>query len=169
MPERDNPERAAGGLPGRARALGRELVRVHDWLRAELARVRDELAAAGGGEHRRGMPLQAHCLAFCEALARHHVSEDSAGFPALAGQFPGLAPVLEQLSQDHRLVGDILHRLRELLASATPDNVEPVRREVDGLAAILESHFQWEERRLASAFSQLETPPPARELFGLEP
>ena len=34
------------------------------------------------------------------------------------------------------------------------------------LTAILESHFQWEERRLVAALDALDTPPPAEELFG---
>lgn len=57
---------------------------------------------------------------------------------------------------DHQLVADILRRPTELLDSIGPDNSDTVRRELDGLAAILESHFQWEERRLVQAFDELE-------------
>ncbi|WP_433191759.1 hemerythrin domain-containing protein [Nocardia sp. CA-107356] len=140
----------------RARALGQELVAVHHWLRTELTRIRTDVTAYAAGSDLRPMQLRAHCTAFCAALTRHHTSEDAAGFPALAAQFPELAPVLTQLRADHELVADILRRSTELLDSIGPDNADTVRRELDGLAAILESHFRWEERRLVQAFDELE-------------
>jgi hypothetical protein len=145
----------------RVRAVGAELVRVHQWLRDELARIHDQLDT---GEDL--MPLQAHCLAFCAAITRHHTSEDSTAFPALGAQLPELAPLLEQLSQDHRLVEDIVLRLRELLGAVTPENLDAVRREIDGLSAILESHFRWEEKSLTDALNTLVTEASAEELFG---
>jgi iron-sulfur cluster repair protein YtfE (RIC family) len=149
-------------MTDRARALGHELVRVHDWLRTELARLRDGLDTGD-----RLVPLQAHCIAFCEALTRHHTSEDAMAFPTVAAQLPELAPVLGQLSQDHRLVEDVLRRLRELVTTVTPATVDAVRREVDGLSAIMESHFRWEERTLVAALDKLDTAREAEELFGL--
>ncbi|MFX0577992.1 hemerythrin domain-containing protein [Nocardia nepalensis] len=140
----------------RARALGQELVRVHHWLRTELTRIRADVTAYAAGSDLRPTRLRTHCTAFCAALTRHHTSEDVAGFPALAEQFPELAPVLIELRKDHDLVGDILRRLTELVDSIGPNNADTVRRELDGLAAILESHFRWEERRLIEAFDALE-------------
>ncbi|MCO5992085.1 hemerythrin domain-containing protein [Actinoallomurus rhizosphaericola] len=148
----------------RARALGRQLVEVHQWLRAELSRLRDEVADHTGGAG--PVPLQAHCAAFCEALTRHHTSEDTTAFQILGERFPELNPVLEELRRDHRLVADILRRLQHLLATLTPENAEHVGRELDGLTAILESHFQWEERRLVAAFDALQAPA-GEEFFGL--
>ncbi|WP_433634521.1 hemerythrin domain-containing protein [Nocardia sp. CA-120079] len=140
----------------RARALGQELVAIHDWLRTELTRIRADVTAYAAGSELRPTQLRAHCTAFCAALTRHHTGEDIAGFPALAGQFPELAQVLAELRTDHQLVAEILRRLTELLDSIGPDNADTVRRELDGLAAILESHFHWEERRLVQAFDELE-------------
>lgn len=37
----------------------------------------------------------------------------------------------------------------------TPANAQDVRRELAGLSAIVESHFRWEERRIAAALDQL--------------
>ncbi|GAA4495357.1 hypothetical protein GCM10023191_035940 [Actinoallomurus oryzae] len=156
--------------PDRARALGRQLIEMHQWLRAELARLREEIAAyAGRGTPQPPVPLRAHCTAFCETLTRHHTSEDTTGFPALAEQFPELNPVLEELRQDHVLVADILRRLQRLLTTLSPDNAEPARRELDGLTAILESHFRWEERRLVDAFDALRPARAGEELFGEVP
>ena len=153
----------------RTRALGEELVRVHGWLRTELARLRDEIDDHAGGDAAWLIPLGAHCAAFCLALAQHHGSEDSVAFPALAERYPELAPVLEELRRDHALVADILRRLRELLDTLAPDNADRVRGELDGLAAILESHFQWEERRLTAALDALDTEQTTEELLGAEP
>ncbi|GAA4639615.1 hypothetical protein GCM10023196_101910 [Actinoallomurus vinaceus] len=158
----------AGGPADRARALGGQLIEIHQWLRAELARIREEIGAYAEGDMPRSpRMLRAHCTAFCAALTRHHTSEDATAFPALAAQFPELVPVLDDLRRDHLLVADILRRLQRLLTTLTADNVENVRRELDGLTAILESHFQWEERRLVNAVDALQVPEGGDELFGL--
>ncbi|MEV5753537.1 hemerythrin domain-containing protein [Actinoallomurus sp. NPDC052308] len=156
------------GSGDRARALGGQLVEVHRWLRAELARLRDEVAGyAGGATPQAPAPLRAHCTAFCQALTRHHTGEDTTAFRVLGERFPELVPVLEELRRDHELVADILRRLQGLLTALTPDNTEQIGRELDGLAAILESHFQWEERRLVDAFDALQAQATSEELFGL--
>jgi iron-sulfur cluster repair protein YtfE (RIC family) len=155
------PDTSPSAATARTRAIGSELVRVHQWLRDELARIHDQLDSDEDL-----LPLQAHCVAFCVALTSHHTSEDATAFPVLAAQAPELASVLEQLSQDHRLVEDIVRRLRELLASVTPDTVDEVRREIDGLSAILESHFRWEEKALVDALNALDTARSTEELFG---
>src|SRR5258708_5223163 len=121
----------------RARALGHELMRVHDWLRTELKRLRNEIDTDIDDAVAPTSLLQAHCVAFCSSLTQHHTSEDATTFPLLAKQLPQLAPVLDELRKDHRLVESILHRLRHLLTSVTPETVESARRETDGLTAIL--------------------------------
>jgi hypothetical protein len=61
-------------------------------------------------------------------------------------------------------VTGILRRLQELLgdlaAEADPDPAEAqhVRAELDGLAALLESHFVYEENRLVTALNSLSAP-----------
>jgi hypothetical protein len=155
----------ADGSIARARSLGAELVAVHQWLRAELVRIRDNAGSlAGEGP----APLQAHCLAFCQALTSHHASEDSTAFAALGAAFPDLADVLEPLRQDHRLIAGVVGQLNEILSSLTPENSGQLLRELDGLTATLESHFQWEERRLVNALDALDPPLPAADLFGPE-
>ena len=93
-----------------------------------------------------------------------HTSEDTTGFPALGEQFPSY-PILEELQEDHRLIADIAPRLQELLTTLTPDNAEQVRRSSTA-DRILESHFQWEERRLVDAFDALRTAEGGEDLFG---
>jgi hypothetical protein len=126
-------------------ALGDELVRIHDALRAELRLLR-------AGERGAGLPLAASCLAFCAALTRHHTGEEAGAFPALAERYPDLRPLLAKMTEDHLLVAGIVARVAELAA----DGAEDAGGELDGLAAILESHFSFEERRIRAALDELD-------------
>lgn len=154
----------ATGPDDRLAAFGNQLIEVHIWLREELARLQDEVDDFLTGDGGPPRELRAHCLAFCSALTRHHTAEDDGVFPALAGQFPELQPVLEQLAHDHHLVTGMLGRLQDLLdgirPGATPEEARRVRGELDGLVALVESHFTYEEKKLVDALNTLRTPPP---------
>jgi hypothetical protein len=142
----------------RLRAFGNQVIDVHIWLREELATLREGIDAylAGGMRPRE---LRTHCLTFCSALNRHHTGEDQGAFPELAAEFPELRPVLEELRRDHRLVEDSLQRL-EALVSDLDQETDPaaVRRELDSLAALMETHFVYEEKRIVSALNALDRP-----------
>ncbi|MEU4478781.1 hemerythrin domain-containing protein [Micromonospora sp. NPDC023966] len=150
---------------GRLTALGTQLIEIHHWLREELARLRASLDSADGGTVGLTRELRAHCVGFCAALDRHHTGEDGGAFHVLAEQAPELRPVLAELTADHRVVADLLRRIDALLAEA-PDG-RSVRAELDGLAALLESHFSYEERKLVAALNRLAGEPV--ELLGLTP
>jgi iron-sulfur cluster repair protein YtfE (RIC family) len=137
----------------RMTAYGQQLIEVHDHLRDELADLIDNF----DGPHPRD--LRAHCLTFCSAVERHHTEEDAGVFPALARQFPELRPVLDGLRRDHSAVSAMLRAIESLTRAALdPADVPRVRREIEGIAALLESHFRWEERRLVTALDSLQTP-----------
>ncbi|MFI1653535.1 hemerythrin domain-containing protein [Streptomyces sp. NPDC020472] len=151
----------------RLTAFGNQLVDVHLWLREELARLREELDSfLSGGTRPRD--LRAHCLAFCSALTRHHTAEDRGVFPVLAEAYPELRPVLDELARDHVQVEEILVRLQDLLdtlpaeptSAADPTEARRVRGELDGLVALVESHFTYEEKKLVTALAELDTPLP---------
>ena len=143
----------------RVAALGHELVRVHDALREELATLRDA-ASSEEVDDRPGRSLSSHCVRFCSALTRHHTAEDRRAFPALAAQHPELAPLIAKLEEDHRQIGGIVGRVEEI-AAVLRDGGGAARLvgELDGLAAILDSHFAFEERRIARALDELGGPP----------
>jgi hypothetical protein len=144
-------------VPSRARALGDELVRIHDALRADLARLRT-------GDAEPGRPLPVHCLAFCEALTRHHTGEDAGAFPALAAAFPDLRPLLDKMAEDHVLIAGIVARVAELAREQATGRSPRLPAELDGLSAIMESHFSFEERRIREALDALDGS--AAELLG---
>lgn len=169
----------------RIRAFGNQLIDVHLWLREQLDRLRDDVEAFldDPGPEAPSQPsrdprdlrnprnlrnlrdlreLRAHCLTFCSALTRHHTGEDAGPFPVLAAQVPELRPVIEELVRDHHLVDDALRRVEEVLDSLgrAPDGDEArtrrARGELDTLAALLETHFTYEERRLVSVLNELD-------------
>ncbi|TDC46413.1 hemerythrin domain-containing protein [Micromonospora sp. KC207] len=159
----------------RLAALGTQLIEIHQWLREELALLRAGLAAgpAPPGDGGRSRSLRAHCLSFCSALTRHHTGEDAGAFRVLAEQVPELRPVLEKLAQDHRLIDGIVRRIEELVAAPLADDPAAAARvlaELDGLTAVVESHFGFEERRIVAALDALRGDAGSvDELLGLRP
>jgi hypothetical protein len=155
----------------RMAALSEQLIEVHQGLRERLAALRREVAAgsavgagprsgsepgsrSGSGPGSGSGDLLSHCLSFCTAIHTHHRAEDDELFPALRDTAPELTPIIDKLAEDHVLVAGIGQRIRDLLASAAdPDTLG---RELDGLTAILESHFSFEERRIAAALDRLD-------------
>jgi hypothetical protein len=140
-------------LPHRMTALSEQLIGVHQDLRERLAVLRRQAAADGPGLSPDAGDLLGHCLGFCAAVHTHHTGEDDQLFPALRAADPELAPVIDKLAEDHTLVAGILRQLQDLPAS-TPDPAT-LRRQLDGLTAILESHFSFEERRIGAALDGL--------------
>ncbi|MQA02254.1 MAG: hemerythrin domain-containing protein [Streptosporangiales bacterium] len=158
----------------RLAAFGTELIAIHDHLRQELATVRQSLQDGHHDGPGQVHSLAAHCLAFCSALDQHHSGEDSSAFPALRQEFSDLAPVITKLEEDRALVASILQRLNQLLGElpTDPDAQDTVRvtGELDGPAAIIESHFTFEERTIVTALDALDRPDlTARSLFGISP
>jgi iron-sulfur cluster repair protein YtfE (RIC family) len=137
---------------GRLAAYGRQLIDIHDHLRDRLAGLRDRIGAPTAEPR----SLPEHCAAFCAALTGHHTAEDGTAFPLLAGVHPDLRPVLDELRRDHDIVAGLLRRLNELLTDPAAVPPDVLRAEFDGLAAILESHFTYEERKLVAALDALE-------------
>jgi hypothetical protein len=126
-------------------AFGNQLVQVHIALRERLDGLREDVS---GG---RLVDLRSHCLSFCAAVVAHHTAEDEGAFPVLAREHPELRSVLDELARDHRIVSDALTALGEL-GDADP---ESVRTELDSVAALLETHFTYEERKITNALSAL--------------
>ncbi|MEU9345394.1 hemerythrin domain-containing protein [Streptomyces sp. NPDC048278] len=134
----------------RAVALSRQLARAHDELRRRIREIRTGLG------HRRPDDdvLLTHCLAFCTALSSHHQGEDDGLFAQLRRERPDLAPTIANLVEDHGLISSILSRVSELADKAAGPHgsaLEEIGRELDGLAAIMESHFRYEERTISEA------------------
>lgn len=129
------------------RGLGDFLVESHDWLRQDLAELRREADRPNPQ-----LPeVRKHCLDFCAALTQHHTGEDRGAFPLLAQRFPGLAPVLHRLGEEHQVVAHLQQELRALVADYQPG----LRAELESLATRLENHFRYEEQTIVDALNTL--------------
>jgi len=144
-------------------AWGLELRRVHDRLREalELTRtaVRDGLALP---DHRSEALM--FCRGFCSALDGHHTGEDRALFPAIEAAHPELGPVLRALQQDHEMIGNLLAQLSA--ATVRSAAVDELDRHLEGIEAVMESHFRYEERQLLTVLETLELNVPVAATLG---
>jgi hemerythrin-like domain-containing protein len=144
-------------------AWSTELRTVHQRLRQALA-VSREAVQDGASAERAGRDLLIFCHGFCTALDGHHRGEDHALFPAIEGSHPHLAPVLRNLERDHSMIGHLLGDLREALDRAAA-HVE-LDRHLEGVAAIMENHFRYEERQLLTVLEDLQLDAPVQEVLG---
>ncbi len=130
-----------------------ELRAVHTRIREALRITRDALGD-GGSPAQAGRDLLIYCHGFCAALDGHHRGEDRALFPAIEEARPDLAPVLRALERDHSMIGHLLGGLRDAVERmASPAELS---RHVEGVAAIMENHFRYEERQLLEILEGLE-------------
>jgi len=140
------------GEQARLVAWGRELRAVHDRLREALAVTRQALAAGEPAEPAT-RDLLLFCHGFCAALGGHHEGEDRNLFPAIATQHPELRETLHYLRQDHSMIAHLLAELQAAAARVAPP--AELDRHLEGLAAIMESHFRYEERQLLDVLENL--------------
>jgi hemerythrin-like domain-containing protein len=153
------------GEPHRLIAWDRELTAAHQRLRRALRVARDALDT---GDSRvaqsAGADLRLYCHGFCAALGGHHGGEDAALFPRLSAQYPALRPTLARLRQDHELIASLLTQFDQAISpGARPAELS---LQLDGLAAIMESHFRYEERQLLGPLSALELDADPRTVLG---
>ena len=126
-------------------AWDRELRSAHSRLRAALAATREAIAD-GEATPDATSELVLYCIGFCAALDGHHGAEDRALFPALRAERPELGGVIDKLMQDHSMLAHLLASLRT--AAERGDDAASIGRHLDGIAAIMESHFRFEEREI---------------------
>jgi hemerythrin-like domain-containing protein len=144
-------------------AWSRELRQVHARLREALDLTRSAAAEGRpGGTATRDLLL--YCHGFCAALDGHHRGEDHTLFPAIRAVHPELEPVLRYLAQDHSMIADLLAGLQAAVDRAAP--VAELDRHIEGIAAIMESHFRYEERQLLSVLETLSLDAPPEEVLG---
>lgn len=129
-------------------AWAHEMRRTHNALRKALALAR------GSGMSESHRELLLYCRGFCTALERHHRGEERILFPALEAAHPELSSVLRRLVDDHSLIAQLLRSLE----AAADSRLAPaeLRRHLDGVGAIMESHFRYEERQLLAVLRTLE-------------
>jgi hemerythrin-like domain-containing protein len=146
----------------RLTAWGEELRQVHRKLRNALALAR--AALDGGDEVDATGDLLLFCHGFCAALIGHHRGEDGSLFPEVVKRRPDLAPVIAKLTQDHNMIDHLIGGLEKALAeSASP---EVAHRHLDGIEAVMETHFKFEETQLVAVLNAMDEDFDKTEIFG---
>lgn len=144
-------------------AWSHELRAVHDRLREALQVTRVALAGGDAAESAT-KNLLLFCHGFCAALTGHHEGEDRRLFPAIAAAYPDLRDTLRYLEQDHSLIAHLVTGLESAVQqAATPAELD---RHLEGIAAIMESHFRYEERQLITVLEELELDEDVRDVMG---
>lgn len=124
----------------RSRVTERETDRLIAWS-AELRRVHERL--------RRALRV---------------TREDRTLFPAIAAARPDLGPVLRALEHDHSMIAHLLDGLRDSAArDASPQELD---QHLEGIAAVMENHFRYEERQLLTVLESLEFDADPGEVLG---
>src|SRR5690606_4214763 len=77
--------------------------------------------------------------------------------PALRRQRPELAEAINSLLQDHSMIDHLLGGLRKVLDSSDSTSAD-VTQHLDGISAVMETHFRYEEKVLAAALDELADP-----------
>lgn len=164
---------AIGSVTDRGRAQARHLVEIHDYLRAELTRVRELVARVRGGTigvdraraaindltmRQHGWSFEAYCAAYCRLVTQHHTIEDRALFPHLRDRDADLGPVLDRLTEEHEAIHYVLEELdRALVASLDdPAGLDRLDAAVGRLSSALLSHLAYEERELLDPIARHE-------------
>jgi Hemerythrin HHE cation binding domain len=135
----------------RLQAWGRQLRLVHQELRAQADSIREAIQRGDAGTGL-SAELALFCHGFCGALTGHHVAEDERLFPRVLDAHPGLAAVTARLTEDHRLLSALIKDLDHVSRTAGTDEV---LRHLDGISAIMESHFRYEERELTRVLDSM--------------
>jgi deazaflavin-dependent oxidoreductase (nitroreductase family) len=136
------PPRLAGDAPA---SFGAALKGIHDAFRRELVLIRAEVAASGPAI---GAQLRINCLTLCAGLHGHHVREDEGMFPGLLAAHPELAPTMERLRAEHRVVAALLGDLQGVLTADADSDPVRLLAEVDRLIDALHRHLDYEEAQL---------------------
>lgn len=140
-------------------AWNRELQAAHGRMRdaLQVARASVDAASAAPVDHaamRRDLLL--YCHGFCIALSGHHAGEDRELFPELAARYPRLRPTIAKLAQDHSMIAHLLTQFDHVIQASPPASPGELSSHLDGLSAIMESHFRFEERELLEVLATLE-------------
>lgn len=144
-------------------AWSSELRRVHGQLREAVHGI---LQAARGDDsmQQASLNLLLLCHGFCVALDAHHTGEDRALFPAIEKAHPELAPVLRALERDHSMIAHLLAELEAAVnRSASPKELSG---HLEGVSAIMENHFRYEERQLLTVLAGLTLSADVRDVLG---
>ncbi|MET9625843.1 LLM class flavin-dependent oxidoreductase [Lentzea sp. NPDC006480] len=154
------------------KALGQQLIDVHNHLRRELNNVRslvqrvaDGTLAVGAARseintmtmRQNNWAMGAYCESYCRLITMHHTHEDRSLYPQLRHGDDRLGPVLDRLTEEHHVIHDVLERVDAALVAmvAEPKKIIDLQDAVDVLTDTLLSHLSYEERELVEPMARI--------------
>jgi iron-sulfur cluster repair protein YtfE (RIC family) len=165
------------GVSEEQRERGRHLAMIHAMHLQELAQARramervkaGEAAVSDVAEAVSAMQMNANYRLFgnlcgreCRMLEFHHTAEDQYLFPLLRDVDPHLRKVVERLSGEHQVIGQLLERLEAAAVRAvtTPgaETFGPLSEVFLTLERIVRSHFGYEQTQLEAAIGYWNVP-----------
>ncbi len=159
----------------RQQAEGQHLIDVHDHLRGELDQIYDLIDQVAAGTldagaarsainemtmRQNNWTLGTYCESYCRVVTVHHTIEDQSMFPYLRRRDPRLAPVIDRLQAEHRVIHDVLDGVDQALvafvaAGGDAAALTGLRHAADLLSDTLRSHLAYEERELVEPIARL--------------
>ncbi|RRR95873.1 hemerythrin domain-containing protein [Glycomyces terrestris] len=142
-------------------AFSTQLRTVHQRLRQALDLAR---RSVDGEFEEAGRDLLVYCRGFCAALSGHHRSEDRGLFPEITAAHPQLAPVIANLVRDHNMLEHLLGDFAAAIDAGA--DADALHRHLDGIGAVMETHFGYEERQLLTVLDTLALSEDRKALLG---
>jgi len=160
----------------------RNLVAIHDHLRAELEQIGQAVRQVAEGEltpaaartlisrmtvRQNHWTLGSFCASYCRIVTIHHAVEDAHMFPGVRAAAPQVGAVVDRLEAEHLVIAGVLERFDRALVdlvredgSSGPTNVgiPEIGSLAEHLGEILRSHLAYEEDSLAVALTLMPAP-----------
>jgi hypothetical protein len=196
--ERDGRWGDAGGLPVQDRPRPprldrppsapsfpdnlRNLVAIHDHLRAELEQIGQAVRQVAEGEltpaaartlisrmtvRQNHWTLGSFCASYCRIVTIHHAVEDAHMFPGVRAAAPQVGAVVDRLEAEHLVIAGVLDRFDRALVDLVREDgstgpadagIAEIGSLADHLGEILRSHLAYEEDSLAQALTLMPAP-----------
>lgn len=100
--------------------------------------------------------LGAYCASYCRFVTGHHALEDEAVFPYLESAEPGLGPVIGRLTDEHKIIHQVLNDLDSALVDhlRNPGDFAGLEQAADIFTDALLSHLAYEEAQLVEPLAR---------------
>jgi hemerythrin-like domain-containing protein len=123
---------------------------IHHALRRDLERL-EEVTRSGMPERQRAA-LCRHVTWMLDFLHHHHVGEDDGVWPRLLAKRPDLAPLVEQMNDEHETLAAASDRLREACDAYAADGSDAARDRLHAETVAMQAaslpHLDHEEREM---------------------
>ena len=134
---------------------------IHHCLRTaphRLAAALAEAADVSRGDHARARAIADYWAGYAGEVLAHHTVEDDVFFPRLVARVPVAATHLDRVEVEHHRLDELMdaaHRATgRYAATASARDAEAAATVIDQLAAVMDSHLDFEDADLVPLFER---------------